>query len=91
MAPSKACESLAACIERARLLSPGLGPENDVYWHTRERAAEIARERGVRIPDLIHHATYRVNYPEAEIRRLSAPFWDDVAHPFLIVREVLES
>jgi hypothetical protein len=87
---------IACCIERARLESTDNGlswpsPENEIYWHTREAAAIFGRKLGVSVPALVH-ALSEVSsiYTKRSIYLLSEPYWPDLAHPLLVVKEVME-
>lgn len=84
--------SLGFCLIRARIMSRMdiLRSDNDIYWHTRERCSTMARERGVAWPAVLR-AEQRNVASDSVVRRESEPFWPDVAHPDLLVREVMES
>jgi len=88
---------LACCVQRARSESGRPEePDNDVYWHTREACAVIARERGVRWAEVLELLQSRefqnfvLRSPE-EVFLKSEPLWTEVMHPDLLVQDIHES
>jgi hypothetical protein len=81
-------KSLAASIERVRRASS----ENcDEYWHVRETAIEIARLRGIKIPEVIGRLKDFLWLKDSDVARISDPVWLEVMPPEWLVRDVLES
>lgn len=86
---------IACCIERARLESMDSqawpASDNEIYWHTREAAAVFGRKLGVPIPQIVsalRGLTLRFS-KQKDIYRLSEPYWPDLAHPELVIKEVM--
>jgi hypothetical protein len=99
--PLANAKALRACVKLARTLDPnGDGPRADVYWHTREAVFELCLDPAVRgaMPrvDVFSRVASREDpfsfpWTEKALRQEAARYWPAVAHPELIVREVLES
>lgn len=83
------CMALAACIRRAERDNPGTGPENDRYWYTREKCAELAQELGIGIGELIS-VSYRIDTYDKKLDVKSSPFWDEVKHPDILCAEIMD-
>jgi hypothetical protein len=84
--------ALACCILRAENASGApVDTRNGIYWHTREACLPIARKHGIPWTDVLREAEGTWHLSRSVIRKRSSPFWVDVAHPGLIVREVMES
>lgn len=87
---------IACCIERARIES-GLPthswppPDVETYWHTREAAPDFGRKFGIPYTQILPLIEKTHSFVESKIFRLSEPFWSDLAHPLLILKEVMES
>ena len=86
---------IACCIERARIES-GLPtgwppPDVETYWYTREAAPDFGRKLGVPYQRVLSALNKTHMIVESKIFRLSEPFWSDLAHPLLILKEVMES
>lgn len=84
---------LAECIARAYVVSKGnTGYDSDIYWHTRERVMEVAREHSIRTPEVISHFTraFRWVYVNTEFKD-DNPFWPLTMHPDLLIEEVHSS
>lgn len=82
---------LAECIKFAEDASgKSVTVNNDVYWYTRESVMEVAKQNGIRIPEILewHKKDYTWN---AKRKPDSNPFWLDVAHPSIILKEVHDS
>ena len=86
---------IACCIERARIESglPNGWPPSDAetYWYTREAAPDFSRKLGIPYTQVVSALNKTHMLVESKILRLSEPFWSDLAHPFLILKEVMES
>ncbi len=94
-------EILAAAIVRAslesRVHSVRFGikmcryedPEDDIYWHTREACAKIARSRGIFFPNVITRLKGVGHFHPNQIIERSLLVWSAVAHPLLLVDSVL--
>lgn len=93
-------DALAACLSLAHKLDPnGKSSDADIYWHTRESISELIGAR--RDPGQTRVSLLRrvVNTSESEyawtkepaLRSRCARFWAEVAHPEVIVAEVLGS
>lgn len=86
---------IACCIERARIESKDgkSWPElnNEIYWHTREAAAIFSKKLGVPFP-LVISALKKVPFTHTRqtIYRISKSYWPDLAHPSLVIKEVME-
>ncbi len=85
---------LAACIARASEEYAGgdmtPGSDNDLYWHVRERCAEIARENGIKFSRVISLLGL-VQFSSNRLRKATKPIWEEVVHPIVLVQGVLES
>ncbi len=84
---------LAACIKRASRLARGdESPKSDVYWHTREKCFELANEMKIRWPLVLHEVVNSMySISDRELDRLSEIFWSQVAHPDIIITDVIGS
>jgi len=87
--------SLGACMVRAERAHPGMESTNDFYWHTREKCVEIAQEHGIPISKLIGIMTkleleYYLGSMKDKLDGLTDPFWNQVQHPLLLCKDVLE-
>ncbi len=91
MTQVEVCASLAACIRRAERENPGQEPTNDFYWYTRERCVDLALSRGITILRLIRTVSHEFSTYTEGLDMISSPFWDEVVHPELLCKEVLES
>ncbi len=85
--------ALACCILRAKAASEttDLGPENHVYWHTREACYPVSRRLGLLWTWVMRHMKVATSFPDSKILELSSPFWTEVVHPDVLAREVMES
>jgi hypothetical protein len=94
-------EAIACCIERARCISPKSKngwptPDNEIYWYTREKASVLARELGIKWPMILKeiNTVYCLTFREemdSEFILKSELFWIKLAHPDIIIEEVMES
>jgi hypothetical protein len=86
---------IACCIERARIesgLPTGWPPSDaETYWYTREAAPSFSRKLGIPYPKVVSALNETNMFVESKVFRLSEPFWPDLAHPLLILKEVMES
>lgn len=82
---------LADCMIRAKKVS-GRGEEsdNDIYWHTREACAELAREAKIKWPSVVSAYQMRSIW-DSDIPDIPSDVWSRVVHPDILAREVLES
>lgn len=97
-------ESLACCIVRALQISTSPKTksnklyfhytptrDNDVYWHTREACAEVAKAFEIKWVEILSTVN-QINsnpLPWSEIVERSRMFWWKVAHPVILVEEVM--
>ena len=86
---------IACCIERARLesMDSQIWPasDNEIYWHTREAAADFGRKLGVSVPQIVSALhSVALKYTKRKVYLLSEPYWPDLAHPELVITEVME-
>ena len=99
---SKQAQAIACCIQRARSISPKNNDQgwpssdNEIYWYTREKAVVVARELGIKWPWVLKQlsnisALTFMNELDPEFIQKSEIFWDELAHPDLIVGEIMES
>lgn len=71
----------------------GRGTRNEIYWYTREKCAEKAKELGlgtVAFVRQIQTQEYRRNtkkFLAEQVRK----FWPEVCHPDILIKEVLNS
>lgn len=81
---------LADCMHRARVVSGrGEEPDNDVYWHTREACAALARKAGLKWPAVV--SAYQTRSVWDDLSGIPTDIWSEVVHPDLLAREVLDS
>jgi len=76
-----------ACMLRAERER---GPASEEAAHTRLKCLDLARERGIDGRCLLNFREHR-DVGDWTIDGASAPYWDDVAHPSLLVAEVHEA
>lgn len=87
---------LGACVSRALKASgkSDIGPENDVYWHTREACVELGLRSGIGVAavvEAIRDVERDELWSEDSIPAVPAEVWAEVAHPDVLAREVLEA
>jgi hypothetical protein len=86
---------IACCIERARLESGFIGnwpdPDVEIYWYTREASVDFSRKLGVRYFQVVLELQKIRQLLDVEIYKLSELFWPQLAHPDLIIKEVMGS
>jgi len=84
--------ALACCILRAEILSGGRSedPDNEIYWYTREKCLEIGRISGIKTPEVLLELELQESRHLSikTIERMSEMFWDETAHPILMMQEV---
>lgn len=93
-------DSLATCVVLALMKSGGQeNAENDVYWHTREASVQVARMRGFKITSLVRKVeefrgklvfSVITKQNPAILKGAVADVWPYVAHPSLILEEVMD-
>lgn len=87
-------ECLVACVKKAYELSGyDSSPDSDIYWHTRELCVGVALENGVRISIFIECVNkYDHDYERVITRNdLWTRIWPVVAHPSMIIKDVMDS
>ncbi len=96
--------ALACCLKRASLAAGGdESPASDVYWHTREAIGEICRRERLFFPNVLRmerDSSFAEYSPgpmgwrfvlSENFRYFSEMYWDEVAHPSLLVEDVMSS
>ncbi len=64
-------------------------PEDEVYWHTREACAVMAKDRGVFWAEVVKKIDWAESLNSETVRACSEPVWVKVAHPAALVEEVM--
>lgn len=90
-------DTLAKCVLRAQAIAGGKDTFNEIYWHTREKSVEIMMFNGLPIGRLINRVeslehwilVFKVENLEFGNKE-TEPYWSDVAHPTLLIQEVME-
>jgi len=100
MTKEEQAQSLAFCMVRAYHISPKSKDgwpthDNEIYWYTRESALKIARNLSIPWTKIMkeYTNTCALTYDKLSKDQIqeSEAFWPDVAHPDLIIGEVMES
>lgn len=88
---------VVCCIERARIES-GVARNIDhslisaeAYRYTRLKAPDIAARYRIPYNRIMFALRKSREIDESEVYELSEPFWSELAHPLLLVKEVIES
>jgi hypothetical protein len=89
---------IACCIERARIELTGTGQlvahnfiTAEIYAYTRVEAIRIIGSYHISFSKIEFLLKFTERMNKSEVYKISEPFWPRLAHPELLVREVLES
>jgi hypothetical protein len=83
---------VAAIIKAKHVSGRSESSDNDIYWHTREAGAEIAKTHKIPWQYVITLLrSFENRFMSDVIERLAEPIWPQIGHPDIIVEEVMNS